>query len=139
MLETGNIVALKGPLGAGKTCFVKGIASGLGVVETITSPTYTIISEYEAFLRKAAFPGTSSPVPLYHIDAYRLNGSDEFSAIGGEEIIFGNGISLIEWSERVQEHIPDGAFRVNIEIGKEDLRLISIYQGANLPSGGAEN
>jgi len=138
-LGKGSVVTLKGPLGTGKTVFAKGLAHGLAITEEVTSPTYTIISEYEAFLRKAAFPGTSSPVPLYHIDAYRLNGSDEFSAIGGEEIIFGNGISLIEWSERVQEHIPDGAFRVNIEIGKEDLRLISIYQGANLPSGGAEN
>ena len=118
-LGKGSIVALKGPLGAGKTCFVQGVAWGLGVVEPITSPTYTIVSEYTA--------PTASPTSLYHIDAYRLRGGDDFSAIGGEEILFSDGISLIEWSERIEDFIPAGALVIEIEILKDGKRLISIH------------
>ncbi|MCL2233965.1 MAG: tRNA (adenosine(37)-N6)-threonylcarbamoyltransferase complex ATPase subunit type 1 TsaE [Treponema sp.] len=121
LLQKGSIVALKGPLGAGKTCFAKGVACALGVTEDITSPTYTIVSEYEAFLPQGAH------LPLYHIDAYRLRGSDDFSAIGGEEIIFAEGISLIEWSERIEDFIPPQALRVDIEITEGERRLIRVY------------
>ena len=123
LLQKGSIVALKGPLGAGKTCFAKGIACGLGVTEEVTSPTYTIVSEYEAF------PPAGPPAVMYHIDAYRLKGNDDFSAIGGEDIIFADGISLIEWSERIEESIPPGAVRVDIEIAEGGKRLIRIYCG----------
>ena len=117
-LKKGDVVAISGPLGAGKTCLAKGIASGLGVEEEVTSPTYTIISEYE---------GSFSPV--YHIDAYRLGGSDDFYAIGGEEIVYGNGISIIEWYENIGDFIPDEALRVDIEIKGETQRLICVYRG----------
>jgi tRNA threonylcarbamoyladenosine biosynthesis protein TsaE len=123
-LEKGSIVALKGPLGAGKTCFVKGIAMGLGISETITSPTYTIVSEYEGRIA-----GLGDPVLFYHIDAYRLDGEDAFRAIGGEEIIFGNGISVIEWSERIGSLISPGAITVSIEILADGSRQIRIYSG----------
>lgn len=119
MLEKGSIVALSGPLGAGKTCFVKGIAAGLGIEDEITSPTYTIVTEY------------GEAAPFYHIDAYRLKGNDDFSAIGGEEIIFGNGISAIEWSERIGGLIPGDAFRVEIAIQADGKRLIRIARGEN--------
>ena len=117
-LSKGSIVALYGPLGSGKTCFTKGIASALGVEDEITSPTYTIVSEHEGrdFL-------------LYHIDAYRLTGSEDFYGIGGEEIIYGNGISVIEWSENIENFIPDSAFRVNIKILSDCERQINIYRG----------
>ena len=131
MLEKGDIVALKGPLGAGKTCFVKGIARGLGVEEEVTSPTYTIVSEYEAF------PSTESPAVMYHIDAYRLKGNDDFSAIGGEDIIFADGISLIEWSERIEDFIPQEALRVDIEISGDGKRLIRMYRSCADAEGGA--
>jgi len=121
-LEKGSIIALQGPLGAGKTCLVKGIASGLGVKDEVTSPTYTIISEYEGILDDKA-------IPVYHIDAYRLRGTDDFISLGGEEVIFGNGISIIEWSERISELIPEEAFKVVIEIKGENDRLITIYRG----------
>ena len=121
LLQNGSIVALKGPLGAGKTCFAKGIARALGVAEEVSSPTYTIVSEYGAFLQ------AGPPVTLYHIDAYRLRGSDDFSAIGGEEIVFSDGISLIEWSERIEDFIPPQALRVDIEIADGGRRLIRMY------------
>ena len=131
LLEKGSIVALRGPLGVGKTCFIKGIARGLGVEEEITSPTYTIISEYEGVLR-------GQPAPIYHIDAYRLRGNDDFSAMGGEEIVFGEGISLIEWSERIPAFIPPEALRVDIEIKEDEERLIRIYRERNFHPRGAQ-
>jgi len=113
-LGEGSVVALSGELGSGKTYLVKGIASGLGITETITSPTYTIISEYK-----------STPV-LYHIDAYRLLNDEDFENLGGTEIINSNGISLIEWSERIPNSLPPGAISVNIKITGESSRLIQI-------------
>ena len=124
LLEKGSIVALRGPLGAGKTCLARGIGRGLGITEELRSPTYTIVSEYEGAL--AMIDGSS--VPVYHIDAYRLRGNDDFSAIGGEEIVFGNGISIIEWSERIPFFITERALRVDIEIQGENMRLIRIYR-----------
>ena len=133
-LEKGSIVALKGPLGAGKTCFAKGIARGLDINEEVTSPTYTIISEYSGIIPQKIHdnweksPKKAESVPVYHIDAYRLGGDEDFSAMGGEEIVFGSGISMIEWSERIPLFIPPGAFIVEIEISGEKTRAINIYK-----------
>ena len=125
LLKSGSVVALKGILGAGKTCLAKGIARGLGVEEELTSPSYTIISEYMVnFSGKQA---SADSLSLYHIDAYRLGGNDDFSAIGGEEIIFGKGISMIEWCERIPAFIPPGALMVDIQIHEGEKRLIHIY------------
>ena len=121
-LGKGSVVALKGELGSGKTCLAKGIAKGLGIEEELTSPTYTIISEYELI------SGSGETVPVYHIDAYRLGGNEDFSYMGGEEIVFGNGISLIEWSERIFSFIPPEALKIDIEIVNDDKRLIRIYK-----------
>jgi len=126
-LEKGSVVALSGPLGSGKTCLVKGIAAGLHILDEVTSPTYNIITEYEGTL-----PG-GEIISVYHIDAYRLGGNDDFSAIGGEEIVFGLGISLIEWSDRIPDFIPSLAIRVGIEITGTDKRLIRIYREKNPP------
>ena len=124
-LSKGNIVALKGALGAGKTCLVKGIAMGLGIKDEITSPTYTIISEYE-IINQAEFPVKNELIPVYHIDAYRLQGNDDFSLLGGEEVIFGNGISVIEWSDNISGMIPPDAIKIDIKILDGDNRLITI-------------
>jgi tRNA threonylcarbamoyladenosine biosynthesis protein TsaE len=113
-LTEGSVVALQGELGSGKTYLVKGIAKGLGVTETITSPTYTIISEY------------NSSVALYHIDAYRLSGDEDFENSGGREIINSGGISLIEWSERIPKSIPKDAITVIFKITGPCSRLIQI-------------
>ena len=120
LLKKGSIVGLKGTLGAGKTCLARGIVSGLEVEEAVTSPSYTIVSEFRGF------PYQTEPVPVYHIDAYRLNGSDDFSDLGGEEIVFGNGISIIEWVERIPFFIIPGTIIIDMEIIKDEKRLIRI-------------
>jgi tRNA threonylcarbamoyladenosine biosynthesis protein TsaE len=119
-LKKGTVIALSGGLGAGKTCLVKGIARGLGIREEVTSPTYTIISEYTVPEPASGF------LYFYHIDAYRLKGDDDFSALGGEEIIFGEGISVIEWSERLPQSIPQDAVIIEIGLLGGDRRSIVI-------------
>lgn len=101
-------------LGAGKTTFAKGIAKGLGISETITSPTYTLISEYEG------------EFPLYHIDLYRLEGEEYYDELGLRDILSGQGISLIEWSEKLGDRRPSGAVNVKISIGEDSERIIEI-------------
>lgn len=121
LLSKGSVVALTGPLGAGKTCFAKGLANGLGIDEEVTSPTYTIVSEYEAVI-------SGEETPVYHIDAYRLGGNDDFTAIGGEELIFGKGVSIVEWSERINDFIPREALRVDFELTGDNERRIHVYR-----------
>jgi tRNA threonylcarbamoyladenosine biosynthesis protein TsaE len=118
-LTKGSVVALRGGLGAGKTCLVKGIARFLGIREEVTSPTYTIISEYNAG-NPAGF------IPFYHIDAYRLAGDDDFEALGGDECIYGEGISVIEWSERLPQSIPRSAITIEISLLDGNRRRIDI-------------
>jgi tRNA threonylcarbamoyladenosine biosynthesis protein TsaE len=121
-LKPGSVIALRGGLGGGKTILAKGIARGLGVAEPVTSPTYTIVSEYQGTL-----PGEkSAAVPIYHIDAYRLNGDEDFENIGGPELICGSGISIIEWSERIPGSLPAEALTVEIEITGGGTRRIRI-------------
>ena len=103
-LAPGSVLAINGTLGAGKTCLAKGIALGLGIKDTVTSPTYTIINEYY---------GT---IPLYHIDAYRLTGDEDFENTGALELIGGDGITLIEWSERIPRSVPPDAISISIKI-----------------------
>jgi len=115
-LCAGSVVALKGTLGSGKTNLTKGIALGLNITETITSPTYTIINEYHR---------SGSPV-FYHIDIYRLNNDKDFAEIGGLEIINSDGISVIEWSERIQKLLPPQTITITLEITGDSSRLIRI-------------
>lgn len=128
LLGKGAVVAITGPLGAGKTNITKGIALALGVTEEVTSPTYTIVSEYEAAI-------AGETIAFFHIDAYRLRGDDDFSSVGGEDIIFGNGISVIEWSDRIPGFISDEAVRVDIEITGETERRFRVYRKEDCPSG----
>jgi tRNA threonylcarbamoyladenosine biosynthesis protein TsaE len=116
-LGQGSVVALRGALGAGKTCLVKGIAKSLGITEEITSPTYTIICEY------------TGSISLYHIDAYRLSGMDDFTALGGEDYLYGSGVSVIEWGERIEKCLPDTTIFVDIEIQESCARLITVSDG----------
>ncbi|MDR0375833.1 MAG: tRNA (adenosine(37)-N6)-threonylcarbamoyltransferase complex ATPase subunit type 1 TsaE [Treponema sp.] len=119
LLGAGSVVALRGGLGAGKTCFTKGVAAGFDVAGTVTSPTYTIISEYEG-----KWPDGRKTL-LYHIDAYRLNGDDDFAALGAEEFLYGDGVAVIEWSERIPASIPKDAVFVDIEAMENGGRRIS--------------
>jgi tRNA threonylcarbamoyladenosine biosynthesis protein TsaE len=111
----GTVLALRGGLGAGKTTFAKGLARGLGVEDEVTSPTYTIVSEYEGRLR------------LHHIDAYRLSGSEDFESVGGSDLVADpGGICVIEWSERIEAALPPSAARAEIRVlddGSRTLRL----------------
>ena len=112
---------------------------GLGIVEEVTSPTYNIISEYEGVLKKNLLKKNISKnketVRVYHIDAYRLKGNDDFTAIGGEDIIYGDGISVIEWSDRIPDFISPLAIKVDIEINEGEKRFICIYRGKEPPAG----
>ena len=128
MLSPGSVVALRGGLGAGKTCFTRGIARALEITENVTSPTYTIVSEYAARLN-------GQTIPLYHIDAYRLNGDEDFETTGAGELLSGGagglaGIAVIEWSERIPRSIPQGAITVEIEITGPESRLLRYHEPA---------
>ena len=102
-LAPGDVVALYGDLGAGKTHLVKGICAALGVPEAIvTSPTVTIVNEY------------AGPVPIYPIDAYRIKRPEELFEMGFEEYLRGDGLALIEWPERVEALLPPGTLRLRL-------------------------
>ncbi len=113
-MSRGNVVALKGGLAAGKTTLTKGIARGLDVAEDVTSPTYTIVSEYRG------------RYPLYHMDAYRLSGEEDFLSIGAEELLYGDGVCVVEWSERVESCLPPTAYRVALEALDDGSRRITL-------------
>ena len=101
--KPGQIYTLDGDLGAGKTVFAKGFAEGLGVTEIVNSPTFTILQTYE-----------SGRLPLYHFDVYRIADPDEMDEIGYEDCFYGNGVTLIEWSELIEELIPKNVARIRI-------------------------
>ncbi|MBQ4378593.1 MAG: tRNA (adenosine(37)-N6)-threonylcarbamoyltransferase complex ATPase subunit type 1 TsaE [Treponema sp.] len=103
LLQKGDIIALQGTLAAGKTTITKGIALSLGVKDEITSPTFCLISEYEG------------KIPLYHMDVYRLEGGDDFINLGVEDLIYGDGISLIEWSEKIMDELPKKTIILRLE------------------------
>lgn len=103
LLKKGDIIALQGTLGAGKTTITKGIARALNVEDTITSPTFCLISEYEG------------KMPLYHMDVYRLDGEEDFINLGVEDMIYGNGVSLIEWSEKIMNQLPKKTIILKLE------------------------
>lgn len=114
-LKGGTIISFSGDLGAGKTAFVRGLARGLGITERVTSPTFTIVNEYEGGF-----------LPLFHFDLYRLGGADELYDIGWEDYLARNGICAVEWSERAEEAMEDG-ISVRIVRGDSDhQRIISI-------------
>jgi len=102
-LKGGEIFAMQGTLAAGKTTITKGIAEALNVKDTITSPTFCLISEYEG------------KIPLYHMDVYRLEGGDDFINLGVEDMIYGNGVSIIEWSEKIMSELPKKTIILKLE------------------------
>ena len=108
LLSPGDIVCLSGDLGAGKTAFTQGIARGLEVKDYVTSPTYTIINEYEG------------RVPLYHFDVYRLNDVEEMYELGYEEYFFGDGVVVLEWADMVSDIIPEDRLWITILNTKGD-------------------
>lgn len=103
LVNSGDIICLIGDLGTGKTHLTKGIAKGLGIEDHITSPTFTIVNEYKGRLK------------LYHFDVYRVNDPDEIEAIGFDEYIFSDGVSIIEWANYIEELIPPNNLTITIE------------------------
>ena len=114
-LQRGDVVALSGELGAGKTALVKGIARGLGITQEVTSPTFTLVHEY-----------SGGRLPLYHIDLYRLDGLEQALAIGIEEYLDGPGVTAIEWSEKIDSLVPARARRIRITALGENARRIEV-------------
>ncbi len=114
----GRVITLDGDLGCGKTVFTKGLAHALGIEEPVTSPTFTILSVYE-----------EGRLPLYHFDVYRIGDIEEMYEIGYEEYFFGNGVTVVEWSDLVEELIPADALRIRIEKDADrgfDYRRITV-------------
>ena len=114
-LKKGDVLALQGSLAAGKTTITKGIALALGVADTITSPTFCLISEYQGKL------------PLYHFDVYRLQGADDFANLGAEDMIYGDGVCLIEWSEKIMDELPKKTIIVRLEVAQDDANARDIF------------
>lgn len=107
LLKKGDILAMQGTLAAGKTTITKGIAESLGVTEVITSPTFCLISEYEG------------KMPLYHFDVYRLEGPEDFINLGSEDMLYGDGVSIIEWSEKIMEELPSSTIIIRLQPDSE--------------------
>jgi tRNA threonylcarbamoyladenosine biosynthesis protein TsaE len=120
-LRRGDVVALHGPLGAGKTTLVKGIARGLQIQDPVTSPSFTLIAEYEGLQAE-------QPVVLYHVDLYRIGHPQEIEDLGMEEILNGSGICVIEWAEKAEEFLPESAIHVHIELKEGENRRIRIEE-----------
>lgn len=108
LAKPGDIYALKGDLGAGKTMFAKGLASGLGIAEHVGSPTFTIVQAYDG-----------GRLPLYHFDVYRIGDASEMYETGYEDYFFGDGICIIEWAELIDELLPGTAKHIIIEKNPE--------------------
>lgn len=114
----GQVYALNGDLGVGKTVFAKGLAAGLGVTEPVSSPTFTIVQEYR-----------TGRIPFYHFDVYRIEEPEEMEEIGYEDYFYGDGVCLIEWSDLIRDILPDRMIRVTIEKDPDkgfDYRRITI-------------
>ena len=116
ILTPGTVLAYTGDLGAGKTAFTRGLAKGLEIPERITSPTFTIVNEYEG-----------GRLPLFHFDMYRLGSSDELFDDGWEDYLVRGGICAVEWSENVDDVLDSDTIRVDIRRGEsDDQRRITI-------------
>lgn len=122
--KPGEIYLLEGDLGVGKTVFAKGFALGLGITEPITSPTFTIIQEYE-----------QGRLPFYHFDVYRIADEEEMFELGYESYFFGQGVCLIEWASLIQGLLPDECRTIRIEKDLErgfDYRRVELVDGIAL-------
>ncbi|MBI2428778.1 MAG: tRNA (adenosine(37)-N6)-threonylcarbamoyltransferase complex ATPase subunit type 1 TsaE [Ignavibacteriales bacterium] len=117
-LRPGDVVALYGDLGSGKTRFVKGISLGLGIKEHVTSPTFVVVNEHRG-----------GRIPLYHFDFYRLRSIGELREIGFDEYVEGNGICVFEWAEMISQQLPAKRYDVHLTLGETEMsRIITIEQ-----------
>ncbi|MBA7582250.1 tRNA threonylcarbamoyladenosine biosynthesis protein TsaE [subsurface metagenome] len=118
LTKPGDILAFYGELGAGKTCFIQGISQGLEVKDYVTSPSFTIINEYQG------------KVPIYHFDLFRLDNDEDILELGYEEYFYGEGLTVIEWAEKIEQLLPKKHLKVDIKFKDRYQRTISfISQG----------
>ncbi|MGI8386695.1 tRNA (adenosine(37)-N6)-threonylcarbamoyltransferase complex ATPase subunit type 1 TsaE [Robertmurraya sp. P23] len=111
-LQPGDVITLEGDLGAGKTTFTKGLAVGLEITKNVSSPTFTIIKEYNGRL------------PLYHMDVYRLE--DSYEDLGFDEYFEGQGVTVVEWAHLIEEQLPNELLQIKITHGEENSRILTI-------------
>ena len=120
-LSGGTVLALRGGLGMGKTAFTRGLARGLGYTGRVTSPTFTIVNEYDG------------ATPLFHFDLYRLDGEDDLFDIGWDDYLARGGVCAVEWSERIDSALPPDTLTVSIARGENDNdRIITVTGGPAL-------
>jgi tRNA threonylcarbamoyladenosine biosynthesis protein TsaE len=112
-LRAGSVIALHGTLGSGKTTFVKGLAAALGVRDLVTSPSFSLVNEYEGHLQ------------LFHVDLYRLQGPRELDL---DPVLSAGGITVIEWAERGEGLLPDGTLHVTVDVQEDLTRTITIEE-----------
>ncbi|MEE0808179.1 MAG: tRNA (adenosine(37)-N6)-threonylcarbamoyltransferase complex ATPase subunit type 1 TsaE [Acutalibacteraceae bacterium] len=118
-LTGGEVIAFSGDLGMGKTCFVRGLARGLGFSGDVTSPTFAIINEY-----------SGGRLPIYHFDMYRISGWDDLYSTGYFEYCEAGGVCAIEWSENIEAALPDDVIRIEIRKNGDTDRTITVTGGA---------
>lgn len=116
-LKPGLVIALNGDLGAGKTTFTQALAKAAGITETVNSPTFVIMNVY------------TGPIKFYHFDLYRLNSIEDLENIGGEELIpSSDGVTLLEWAEKIPEILPEKYIQIDITYKTEDSRIFKITE-----------
>lgn len=122
LLNPGDVVLLNGEMGAGKSELARGVARGLGVLGPVPSPSFTILNAYD-----------EGRVPLYHFDWYRISSPEEIAEMGMEEQLGGDGVALVEWSERASEYLPDRALEIRIRPTGENEREITFHALGGFP------
>lgn len=113
-LKKGQVISLRGSLGAGKTVFARGVARSLDIHEAIVSPTFTLVQEY------------SGKMPMYHMDLYRITCEEDFEMIGGEDLLYSDGVCLIEWSEIIDTMLPKDTIFIEITVNEDQSRTVNI-------------
>ena len=118
LTKPGDLLAFYGELGVGKTCFIQGISQGLKVKDYVTSPSFTIINEYQG------------KIPIYHFDLFRLDNAEEILELGYKEYFYGEGLTVIEWAEKIEQLLPKEHLEIEIKFKDRYQRTISfISQG----------
>ena len=120
LCRPSDVISLRGSLGAGKTVFAKGVARALGIDEAIVSPTFTLVQEYDG------------RIPMYHMDLYRITSEEDFQMIGGEDMLYSDGVCLIEWSEIINDMLPDGTLFVQIAVNSDQSRTVTLTGSGHL-------
>jgi tRNA threonylcarbamoyladenosine biosynthesis protein TsaE len=119
-VDGGSVLALKGELGSGKTLFTKGLVAGLGSTAVVTSPTFTIVHEYQG-----------GRLPVYHFDFFRLENREAAARLGLDDYFFGEGLSVIEWADRFADLVPEQARWISFKIKSERRRAIALLEDSN--------